>query len=122
VYLTLPTDIAHTEISSARLGIPLERHISSNDADVERFVLDEIVKLIEAAGRDIVILVDACAIRHDVRAELGELLVKTGYPVYSAPMGKTAVSEKYARYGGVSFLTSEVDVAHLSPKDLRRVD
>lgn len=64
-------------------------------------MLDEIVKLVENAADDIVILVDACAIRHDVRDEVNELITRTGYPVYSAPMGKTAVSENYERYGGV---------------------
>jgi len=29
------------------------------------------------------------------------LLYKTGYPVYCAPMGKTAVDETYERYGGI---------------------
>jgi len=50
---------------------------------------------------DVVILVDACAIRHDLRAEVNELITKTGFPVFSAPMGKTAVSEQYERYGGI---------------------
>jgi len=49
----------------------------------------------------VVILVDACAIRHDVREEVNELARKTGFPVYSAPMGKTVVSESYERYGGI---------------------
>ncbi|KAJ7288386.1 thiamine diphosphate-binding protein [Mycena rebaudengoi] len=93
VYLTLPTDLVFHKISSERLKIPLPRVPPPNDPEVEAFVLDEIVKLVEAAEDDVVILVDACAIRHDVRAE--------GFPVYSAPMGKTAVSENYERYGGI---------------------
>lgn len=102
VYLTLPTDLVYTKISSAQLGIPLSRSPPPNDPDVEKFVLDEIVKLVEAVDNDAIFLVDACAIRHDVRDELDEMIRKTGFPVYSAPMGKTAVSEQYERYGGVS--------------------
>lgn len=102
VYLTLPTDLVYTKISSAQLRIPLSRSPPPNDPDVEKFVLDEIVKLVEAADNDAIFLVDACAIRHDVRDELDEMIRKTGFPVYSAPMGKTAVSEQYERYGGVS--------------------
>ncbi|KAG5220735.1 Pyruvate decarboxylase [Salix suchowensis] len=74
---------------------------SPNDQDVEKFVLDEIVKLVETVDNDAIFLVDACAIRHDVRDELDEMIRKTGFPVYSAPMGKTAVSEQYERYGGI---------------------
>jgi pyruvate decarboxylase len=40
-----------------------------------------------------------------VRKELQELLEKTGFPVYSAPMGKGAVNEQYERYGGVSTIS-----------------
>ncbi|KAJ6584893.1 thiamine diphosphate-binding protein [Mycena capillaripes] len=101
VYLTLPTNLVFEKISSERLKIPLSRLPPPNDPDVEAFVLDEIVKLVEQAAEDVVILVDACAIRHDVRSEVHELVTKTGYPVYSAPMGKTAVSENYERYGGI---------------------
>ena len=50
----------------------------------------------------VVILVDACAIRHGVKKELRELAERTRFPVYAAPMGKTAISETYERYGGVS--------------------
>ncbi|KAJ6619463.1 thiamine diphosphate-binding protein [Mycena sp. CBHHK59/15] len=101
VYLTLPTNLVFEKISSERLKIPLSRLPPPNDHEVEAFVLDEISTLVKAAGDEVVILVDACAIRHDVREEVNELITKTGFPVYSTPMGKTAVSEKYERYGGI---------------------
>ncbi|KII86955.1 hypothetical protein PLICRDRAFT_43649 [Plicaturopsis crispa FD-325 SS-3] len=100
-YLTFPTDLVYEKISSANLRVPLTRSLPINEPEVEEFVLSEIVKLVEAANEDVVILLDACTIRHDVREEVNDLLVKTGFPVYSAPMGKTAVSESYARYGGI---------------------
>jgi pyruvate decarboxylase len=105
-YLMLPTNIAFEKISAADLQTPLTRHPPVNDTDVEKFVLDEIVRLVEEADQDVVVLVDACAIRHDVRHELQELLEKTKFPVYSAPMGKGAVNEQYERYGGVSTMLS----------------
>lgn len=64
-------------------------------------MVDEIQKLVEAADGDVIILVDACAIRHDAVDEVTELVKKTQFPVYCAPMGKTAVDEGYERYGGV---------------------
>lgn len=64
--------------------------------------MDEIVKLVEEAQGDAIILVDACSVRHHARKETNDLIRATGFPVYAAPMGKTAVSENYERYGGVS--------------------
>ncbi|KAJ6552246.1 pyruvate decarboxylase [Mycena vulgaris] len=100
-YLTLPTNLVFEKIPSERLKIPLSRTQPPNDPDVESFVLGEVVKLVKDAQDDVVFLVDGCAIRHDVREEVNALVKKTGYPVYSAPMGKTAVAETYERYGGI---------------------
>jgi pyruvate decarboxylase len=100
------------KISSAPLAAPLSPRAPVNDPSVEKFVLDEIVKLAEAAQREgeIVILVDACAIRHHVRDEVKDLCEKTGFPVYAAPMGKTVVSEEYERYGGVCHFSCPSDI------------
>lgn len=68
---------------------------------MEAYVLDTICKQFEDALGDAVVLVDACTIRHDVRKEVNLFLRKTGFPVYAAPMGRTAVDENYERYGGV---------------------
>ncbi|KAF7314192.1 Pyruvate decarboxylase [Mycena kentingensis (nom. inval.)] len=100
-YLTLPTNLVYEKISSERLKTPLSRVAPPNDPDVEAFVIEEVAKLVEKAEDDVVILVDACAIRHDAREEVDALARKTGYPVYAAPMGKAAVSEDYERYGGI---------------------
>lgn len=89
------------KIPAKRLKVALSRIPPANDPDVEKYVLDEIVKLVDDAKQDVVILVDACAIRHDLRQEVNDLLTKTLFPVYAAPMGKTAVSEEHERYGGV---------------------
>jgi pyruvate decarboxylase len=121
VYLALPTNMAFEKISSERLKIPLSRLPPPNDPDVAAFVLDEIVKLVKAAADDVVVLVDACAIRHDVRLEVNELITKTGYPVFSAPMGKTAVSETHERYGGVRMLVCLCLHAYRVLKDIRRI-
>ncbi|KAK7469175.1 hypothetical protein VKT23_003666 [Stygiomarasmius scandens] len=100
-YLTLPTDLVYTKVSSERLKISLSHLPPPNDADEEEFIISEIEKLVEEADNDVIVLVDACAIRHDARKEVRELIEKTQFPVYSAPMGKTAVDETYERYGGI---------------------
>jgi pyruvate decarboxylase len=46
-------------------------------------VIKEIVKLVKEAEENVVILVDACTIRHYVREEVAELAEKTHFPVYS---------------------------------------
>lgn len=102
VYMMLPTDLAYEKIPSYRLRTPINQEPPENDPDVEAFALDEIVKLIEEAKHETIILVDACAIRHGVKKEVAELVRRTGFPVYSAPMGKTSFDEQYERYGGVS--------------------
>ncbi|KAF5360435.1 hypothetical protein D9756_004751 [Leucocoprinus leucothites] len=101
VYMTLPTDMVHQEISGERLKIPLTRHPATNDPQTEEFVLDLIQERVQQAGGDIAILVDACVIRFDVQEEVKEFLKQTGFPVYSTPMGKTAIDEGYNRYGGI---------------------
>ena len=101
VYLMLPTDRVYSKIPRARLDKPLHSNPKPNDPHTEEFVLREIQKLVEGAGSEVVILVDACVIRHDVMDETWDLIERTGFPVYSAPMGKSAVPEDYERYGGV---------------------
>ncbi|KAG6850282.1 hypothetical protein H0H93_015539 [Arthromyces matolae] len=101
VYLSLPTDLVSAKISTERLHTPLSRSAPPNNPQVESFVTDLIVKQVEDAEGDVVVLVDACALRHGVTEELNEFLRKTSFPVYSTPMGKTAVDESYERYGGI---------------------
>ena len=69
VYLTLSTDQIHNKIPRGRLDTPLKLDPPMNDPLTEEFVLGQIQTLVEAAGSEVVILVDACAIRYDVTGE-----------------------------------------------------
>lgn len=100
------------KISSERLKIPLSRAQPPNDPEVEAFVLEEVMKLVQGAQDDVIFLVDVCAIRHDAREEVNALIKKTGFPVYAAPMGKTAVPENYERYGGVIYSSPFAYLVH----------
>lgn len=117
VYLTLPTDLVYAKISSAPLQTPLDFDLPPNDEETEKYVLDEIVKRIKEAKNDVAVLVDACALRHGVVQELHELLRATGFPIYSAPMGKSIVPEDYERFGGVSSCAARYHCAN-APIDL----
>lgn len=102
MYLALPTDIVKREISSERLRTPLGRVIEQNNPDTEEFVMDQIETRVKEAEGDVICLVDACVRRYDATKQVMDFLTHTGFPVYAAPMGKTAVDENYERYGGVS--------------------
>jgi pyruvate decarboxylase len=101
VYIALPTDVAYERISASRLSTPLNDQPPENDKETEAAVIESIYKLVKEANGDVVILIDACAIRHRIKEELKEFLEKTQFPVYAAPMGKTAIDEDHPRYGGV---------------------
>ena len=108
----LPTDMVKERISASRLKTPLNLAPPENDPEIEAFVLDEIVKLVEGVTKgeengEVVVLVDACAVRHHVKKEVDELVKKVRFPVFAAPMGRTAVDESYERYGGVSTICLE---------------
>lgn len=134
VYLFIPTDIVYKKIARGNLDTPLTPDIPTNDEETEAFVLNEIVKKVEEADADVIFLVDACAIRHHVRDEVHELVERTGFPVYCAPMGKSSVWEGYERYGGVRPIYTlivfcpvaygwlrfvDLRRLHLSPRDQR---
>jgi len=89
------------KVPTERLRVPLSRKVLPNDPQVESYVLELICDKVKEARGDVVVLVDACAIRHHTRDELREFLEATGFPVYAAPMGKTLIDEGYERYGGI---------------------
>ena len=59
----------------------------------------------------------------ELKKEVAELVRRTGFPVYSAPMGKTSFDEQYERYGGVSIedVSSRSSLIVPDHADLRRV-
>ncbi|OAP58918.1 hypothetical protein AYL99_06215 [Fonsecaea erecta] len=100
VYLTLPTDMVKRKVEGQRLKTPLDLSPHKNDPEKEEYVVDVVLKYLTAA-KNPVILVDSCAIRHRVLPETHELIVKSGLPVFVAPMGKGAVDETLPTFGGI---------------------
>jgi pyruvate decarboxylase len=100
VYITLPTDIVQKKIEGERLKTPIDLSRPPNDPEKEDYVVDVVLKYLHAA-KNPVILVDACAIRHQVLEEVHDLVEASGLPTFVAPMGKGAVDETHANYGGV---------------------
>ncbi|MCJ1226353.1 Pyruvate decarboxylase 1 [Toensbergia leucococca] len=100
VYIALPTDVVQKKIEGERLKTPIDLSFPINDAEKEDYVVDVVLKYLQAAKNPI-ILVDACAIRHRVLDEVHELIEKSNLPTFVAPMGKGAVNESLPSYGGV---------------------
>lgn len=100
VYITLPTDMAQAKVEGARLSKAIDLSEPSNDAEKEDYVVDVILKYLSSA-KNPMLLVDACAIRHRVLSEIHDLIDKTGLPVFVTPMGKSAINESHANFGGV---------------------
>ncbi|KZT02176.1 uncharacterized protein LAESUDRAFT_738886 [Laetiporus sulphureus 93-53] len=90
VYLMLSTDLTYERIPAYRLKTPLRAELLANDPDVEAFAQDKIVRLVDEALRD--------------------LVKRTGFPAYAAPMGKVAIYEHYPeikeKVGNAKFILS----------------
>ncbi|KAI1810805.1 pyruvate decarboxylase [Poronia punctata] len=100
VYLMLPTDMVMKKVEGERLETEIDLGEPPNDEAKENYVVDVMLKYIHAAQRPVV-LVDACAVRSRVLGEVRALIDKTRLPVFVTPMGKGAIDETHACYGGV---------------------
>jgi len=100
VYISLPADLVHEKISAEKLRKSINFSIPENDPKAEDYVLKTIMEHIAKAERP-TILVDSCAIRHRVLDETVELVNKSGFPVFSTPMGRTAIDEDHPQFGGI---------------------
>lgn len=100
VYLAIPTNIGEFKVPKAALDTPIDFSFADNEPQAEQEVLDLVYEEIKKSKRPI-ILVDACAKRHGSVEEVLKFVRRTGFPVFTTPMGKSVVDESYERYGGV---------------------
>ncbi|CAN3501306.1 pyruvate decarboxylase isozyme 2 [Diutina catenulata] len=100
VYIGLPTNMVEVKVSADRLKTPLDLNLPPNNEDAQEDVLKEIYRMVDGAKNPI-ILVDACASRHQCRKETDRLAEVTQFPVFSSPMGKSTFDESNPRFGGV---------------------
>jgi len=94
-------DLVSAVISATPLETPLNLTTPENDEATEAVALDEIAKKVSAAQERVAVIVDGCALRYGITNEVKDFLEKTKFPVFAAPMGKSAVDESFERYGGV---------------------
>lgn len=100
VYVGLPANLVDLTVPASLLDTPIDLSLKQNDPDAQAEVIDTVLGLVSQA-KNPVILVDACASRHDCRAEVAQLVNATNFPVFVTPMGKSAVNESHPRFGGV---------------------
>ena len=100
VYVGLPANLVDLKVPASLLDTPLDTSLKPNDPDAQEEVVDLVLKLISEA-KDPIILVDACASRHNCRGEVEKLVDVTQFPVFTTPMGKSTINESHKRFGGV---------------------
>lgn len=113
VYLGLPANLVDLNVPASLLKTPIDLSLKANDAEAQEEVIETVLAMLEKATNP-VILVDACASRHDCKSEVAQLIKATNFPAYVTPMGKSAVNESNPRFGGVyvgSLSESEVKEA-----------
>lgn len=101
VYLGIPANLVDEKVSTSLLQTPLDLSLKPNNAESQDEVIDTVLSLIEQS-KDPIILVDACASRHDCKQETKELVERTQFPVFTTPMGKGTIDE-----GGISGLLED---------------
>ncbi|KAM3164756.1 Pyruvate decarboxylase [Lachancea thermotolerans] len=100
VYLGLPSNFVDQMVPASLLDTPIDLALKPNDQQAEEEVISTLLEMIKDA-KNPVILADACASRHDVKAETKKLIDITQFPSFVTPMGKGSIDEKHPRFGGV---------------------
>lgn len=100
VYIGLPANLVDLNVPAALLNTPIDLELKKNDPDSQDEVLENILTLV-ANSTNPVIVVDACASRHNCNREVELLVDKTQFPVLTTPMGKSCFNESHPRFAGV---------------------
>lgn len=100
VYVGLPANLVDLKIPASLLDTPIDLSLKPNDPDAQAEVVEHVLDLV-SKSQNPVILVDACASRHDCKAEVEQLVDATNFPVFTTPMGKSGINESHRRFGGV---------------------
>lgn len=100
IYISLPTDMVNIKVPFKLLETPLDITPLENEKESEANCLQQVISRINSA-KDPIIIVDACAVRHDVLQETHDLVDSSGFSVFVTPMGKSAIDEGHDQFGGI---------------------
>ncbi|KAK6461879.1 pyruvate decarboxylase [Scheffersomyces coipomensis] len=100
VYIGLPANLVDLKVPANLLSQSIDLSLKPNEPEAQEEVIELIQKLISSSSNPI-ILVDACASRHNCKFEVEQLVNKTQFPIFTTPMGKSTFNESHPRFGGV---------------------
>jgi len=101
IYIGLPVDLSDYEINlDSSTSKPLNLNIPRNPKDEHQAALEVVIDHAKKA-QNIVVIVDACAIRHDMMKKVLKFLERTQLPVYVTPMAKGGIDENHPQFRGV---------------------
>ncbi|KGU26041.1 hypothetical protein MG7_03416 [Candida albicans P34048] len=92
VYIALPSNMVDMKVPQVILEKPIDLSLEPNNIQSQNEIIDRILGMVSKASNPIV-LVDACASRHDCKKEVKQLVEATQFPVYVTPMGKGMIDE-----------------------------
>ncbi|CAX42054.1 pyruvate decarboxylase isozyme, putative [Candida dubliniensis CD36] len=92
VYIAVPSNMVDMKVPQAMLDKSIDLSLEPNNVQSQNEVIDRILGMVSKASNPIV-LVDACASRHDCKKEVKQLVEVTQFPVYVTPMGKGMIDE-----------------------------
>lgn len=98
VYISLPMDVATTEVAVP--SDPFVLPVFQSDGATLDEAVDASVTLLEKAAKP-VIVADIGVARYSLQAELRSLLAATGYPYATLSMGKGLLEETHPQYIGI---------------------
>ncbi|GAA5799594.1 hypothetical protein HPULCUR_005010 [Helicostylum pulchrum] len=99
-YISIPVDLIKETVQVSSMIHPLQILPARNTQRTQLLVLKQILKLIQSAQRP-VIVVDGCVLRHQLQTEAVDFIHHTGFPTFSAPMGKGIVDASFSNYRGI---------------------
>ncbi|KAK5735678.1 hypothetical protein LTR17_008029 [Elasticomyces elasticus] len=91
VYIGVPVDMSHQQISGEGLKTPLKRELPPNDKGEEDRVVKEIMSMIRRAKKPVIIM-DGSAVRNNLTAESNKIAEITGWTFVTTCMGKGSSS------------------------------
>ncbi|KAK4979818.1 Pyruvate decarboxylase 1 [Elasticomyces elasticus] len=124
VYIGVPVDMSHQQISGEGLKTPLKRKLPPNDTREEDRVVKEIMSMIKSAKKPVIWLslvpdrslgtkrmlifppitfsiMDGSAVRNNLTAESNRIAEITGWTFVTTCMGKGAANEELPNYSGI---------------------
>ncbi|KAK3650675.1 Pyruvate decarboxylase 1 [Elasticomyces elasticus] len=100
VYIGVPVDMSHQQISGEGLKTPLKRELPPNDKGEEDKIAKEIMSMIKSAKKPVIIM-DGSAVRNNLTAESNRIAEITGWTFVTTCMGKGAANEELPNYSGI---------------------